>query len=203
MPLSHHELALIAAAAYKGPWSDLVDGDVKCDFLPRAGELVVAVPGTDPQNAQDLLRDASAWPTHIPGLGMVHAGFGNGAAALRAKINPLIGRQWPLVTYVGHSLGGAVAENLAAWHAISREGQPFRVVVFGCPRVAWVNLGFPWLLRRGIEAVEYRNAGDPIVSVPPRSLGYLHGASGQTLGHALPFLLSNHAASLYADRVAT
>lgn len=203
MPLSHYELAKIAQAAYKGAWSDIAGGDVKCDLLPRGNELVIAVPGTDVHNALDLLRDADTWPMAVPGLGMMHAGFGEGGEALWEKINPLFGRQWALVTYVGHSLGGAIAENLAAWHALMRSKQQFRVVTFGCPRLAWLNPTFPALLKLGTEQVEYRNAGDPVLVEPPLWLGFHHGARGIKMGAAISGVdsLANHAMALYVSRL--
>ncbi|MGO9774479.1 MAG: lipase family protein [Roseiarcus sp.] len=198
--LIHHDLALIAGQVYRGPWSGLTALDVRYDLLPRADELVVAVPGTDPTNALDIIRDARAWPSWIPGIGMMHSGFGQGGAALWAKIDPLMRRDG-LITYVGHSLGAAMAEVAAAHHAIHRPAQPFRTIVFGCPGLAWLNPYFRRLLLRGLEAVEYRNAGDPVVAVPGRVLGYLHGAAGPTLATALPDPLANHAVALYAARV--
>ncbi|MGD0639856.1 MAG: hypothetical protein ABSC22_03825 [Roseiarcus sp.] len=200
--LSHHDLATLAAAAYTEPGSDIAALAVKGDLLPRDGELVVAAPGTDPTNALDLIRDARALPSWIPGLGMMHSGFGKGGAALWAKIDRLMRREG-LITYVGHSLGGALAEVLAAHHAIHRPRQPFRVIVFGCPRLAWLNPYFRRLLRSGLEHIEYRNAGDPVTFVPIRAMGYLHGADGRTLGAARPDPLANHAVELYVERIAS
>lgn len=198
--LSHHDLAVIAQNVYRGPWSGLAALDVKYDLLPRDGELVVAVPGTDPANALDLIRDARALPSWIRGLGMMHSGFGKGAEAAWAIIDGEM-RHDGLISYVGHSLGAAIAEELAGLHAIRRPKQPFRFVGFGTPRAGWLNPHFRRLLRRGLEAVEYRNAGDPVVSVPPRLTGYLHGADGPTLGSALADPRSNHAMGLYVSRV--
>ncbi len=201
MSLSHHDLALIAGRVYKGPWSGLTALDVKYDLLPRADELVVAIPGTDPTNALDLIRDARALPSWIAGLGAMHSGFGKGGAALWPILDKRMRRDG-LITYVGHSLGAAMAEVVAALHAVHRPAQPFRVVVFGCPRLAWLNPHFRRLLRRSVEQIEYRNAGDPVTTVPGRVLGYLHGADGPTLGAALADPLANHAVALYAARVA-
>lgn len=200
--LSHHDLALIASDVYRGPWSDVVALDVRCSLLPRDGELVVAIPGTDPWNALDLIRDARAFPSWLPKVGLVHAGFGTGAQAMWERIDPFM-RRHDLITYVGHSLGAAVGELLAAKHSALRPDQPFRFVGFGTPRVAWLNPYVRLLLARGVEAVEYRNAGDPVVSEPPRCLGYLHGTRREMLGAVLPGLLANHAMALYAANVST
>lgn len=201
MPLSHHDLALLAQSVYCGPWSGLTALDVKWDLLPRTDEIVVAVPGTDPKNALDLIRDARALPWWIPGLGMMHAGFSKGALAAWPILDTAMRRDG-LITYVGHSLGAAIAECLAGMHAVYRPAQPFRFVGFGCPRTAWLNPHFHGLLKRGVEAFEYRNAGDPVTTLPGRIVGYIHGARGPTLGTALPDPLANHAMGLYATRVA-
>jgi hypothetical protein len=202
--LSHHDLALIAAASYSGPQSVTVALDVRADYLPRSGELVVVCPGTHPCDPLDWLRDLWAWPTEIPGLGLMHAGFGEGALALWSDVDRKV-RGDVLISYVGHSLGGALAQCLAGLHARRRPAQPFRFVGFGTPRAAWLNPGFRLLLKRGIEAVEYRNAGDPVPAVPPLWLGYLHGASGPTMGPQIgsTFVerIADHAMGLYASRV--
>lgn len=199
--ISHHDLAVIAGSVYRGPWSGVADLDERYALLPRDGELVCAIAGTDPRNALDLIRDARAWPSWIPGLGMMHSGFGKGAAGLWERIDPRMRRDG-LITYVGHSLGGAIAENLAAHHALKRPGQPFRAIVFGAPRIAWLN---PWpahLLRRAVKSIEYRNAGDPIPTLPPRALGFLHAAPGDELGAPHGKSLDQHSVALYAAGVA-
>ena len=199
--LAHADLAQLAASVYRGPWSGVADLDERYALLPREGEIVCAIAGTDPKNALDLLRDGDAWPVWIPGLGMMHGGFGRGGAALWRRIDPIMRRDG-LITYCGHSLGGAIAENLACHHARERPGQPFRVVTFGSPRIAWLNGRPRGLLELGVEQVAYRRGGDPIPTLPWLAWGFLHGAKGWDLLPDRPYNLADHAMALYADDVA-
>lgn len=201
--LSHHDLALLAAASYSGPQSVTVALDVRADYLPRPGELVVVCPGTHPDDPLDWLRDLSAWPASIPSLGLLHSGFGKGGFTLwrdaREKL-PATG----LVSYIGHSLGGALAQVLAACHARERPSQPFRMISFGAPRVASVgNWRFGPLVRRGVQAIEYQRAGDIVPSVPPRIFNK-HPTWGVRLGAAAPGLAvaANHSMARYASDLA-
>jgi pimeloyl-ACP methyl ester carboxylesterase len=157
--LSHSELAVLAGRSYSGPQSGHVALDVRYDLIPREGEVVVVMPGTHPADALDWLRDLRVFPSFVPPLGPVHSGFGEGAAALWPKLE----RDLPpygLITYAGHSLGGALAQGCAAIHARRWPDVTFRVVTFGAPRVSFLNPWFGLLARSGTQAVEYQRAGD-------------------------------------------
>lgn len=193
--ISHSALAEIAATVYQAPWSATVDVDVHYALLPRAGEIVVALPGTHPADTLDWLRDFSLWPAHVRGIGYVHSGFGLGAAAAWARMAPILSRG-ELITFTGHSLGGALAICLAARHGFERPGVPFRVVAFGAPRVGFL---FPWIghrLRRAVERVEYARFGDVVPEVPMRP--YLHGGPLTRIGVSVGDFIANHAIARYA-----
>ncbi|MGO4871725.1 MAG: lipase family protein [Roseiarcus sp.] len=201
--LSHHDLALLAAASYSGPQSVTVAFDVRADYLPRAGELVVVCPGTHPDDPLDWIRDLRALPSWIPSLGLLHSGFGKGGFTLwrdvREKLPPT-----GLVSYIGHSLGGALAEVLAGLHAHERPSQSFRMISFGAPRVASIgDWRFGPLVRRGVQSVEYQRAGDIVPSVPPR-LFNKHPTRGESIGTAVPGLsvVANHSMTRYAADLA-
>ena len=164
--LTHAALADIAGRSYRGPWSGRAALDCKYDLLPRDDELVVVMPGTDPADPLDWLRDHSAAPRWVPGVGPVHGGFGSGGEALYAKVRPAIAGDPRLISIVGHSLGGALAQMLGALIAWRQPGRQFRVVTFGAPRVGFVNPWFGHLARRGFEAVEYARAGDIVPELP-------------------------------------
>lgn len=194
--LSHADLAELAGAVYKGPWSGTVALDVKIDFLPRGDELVVAIPGTNPESVLDWIRDARTFPAWIAGLGLVHAGFGGGAAALWPIVDTRARRTGRLV-YVGHSLGGAVAQALAALHARARPNQPFRVVTFGAPRIAFLNPRPGMLVRGGLEAVAYARNGDIVPDVPMRPL-YWHPTRLKRIGVSTGNFIADHSVARYA-----
>jgi hypothetical protein len=194
--LSHAGLADLAGACYRGPWSGVVALDVQYDLLPRGDELIVAIPGTDPESVLDWVRDFRTFPKWLCGLGPVHSGFGGGAAALWPGLDRNMRRTGHIV-YAGHSLGGAVAQALAALHARHRPEQPFRLVTFGAPRLAFLN---PWpgrLVRRGLEAVAYQRAGDVVPDVPLRPL-YMHPTRPVRIGAASGSLIENHSIARYA-----
>jgi hypothetical protein len=193
--LAHSSLAEIAATVYRGPWSATIEADVHYALLPREGEIVVALPGTHPLDALDWLRDLSFAPARVRGLGLVHAGFGLGAEAAFARMAPVLSRD-KLVTFTGHSLGGALAICLAAIHGFARPEVPFRVVTFGAPRTGFL---FPWIghrLRRAVERVEYVRCGDIVPDVPTRP--YLHGGRLTRIGFSIGDFVVNHAVAQYA-----
>ena len=201
--LSHADLAILAGRAYSGPQSVTVALDVRADYLPRPDELVVVCPGTHPDDPLDWIRDLRALPSWIPSLGLLHSGFGRGGFTLwqdvRTKL-PATG----LVSYIGHSLGGALVQVLAALHSRERPHQPFRMISFGAPRVASIgNWQFGPLVRRGVQAVEYRRAGDIVPSVPPRVFDK-HPTWGDGIGTAAPGLAiaANHSMTRYAADLA-
>jgi hypothetical protein len=194
--IAHADLADIAACVYRGPWSGIVAGDVRHALLPRGREIVVALPGTHPREALDWLRDIRFWPARVRGLGPVHAGFGLGANAAWRQMAPELGVTHEIVTFTGHSLGGALALCLAAIHAYERPGAPFRVVTFGAPRPAFLNPWFRARLARGVERVLYRRRGDVVPDVPWPLYG--HGARQTTIGRDLGEPIANHAIAQYA-----
>lgn len=192
--ISHGALAEIAATVYRSPWSNTVEADVHYALLPRDDEIVVALPGTHPLDALDWLRDVSIWPVRVRGLGFVHSGFGLGALGAWAQMAPVLSRSG-LITFTGHSLGGALAICVAALHAYERPGVALRVVTFGAPRA---GLLFPWLalrLARAVERVEYARVGDIVPNVPMRP--YLHAAPLTRIGASAEDVLTNHAISQY------
>jgi hypothetical protein len=208
--LSHAELARLAGAAYRGPWSGRVALDCKYDLLPRDGEVVVVMPGTDPADPLDWLRDLDARPRCFPEIGVCHAGFGAGATMIAGKVAPALAGERRLLTVAGHSLGGALALALGA--LLIARGYRVRVVTFGAPRVAFFcNFALCRLAREAGELAEYRRAGDPVPAVPPRPF-YKPVTRGIALGVALPDppgvvgeiagKIGNHDIRLYASDLA-
>ncbi len=196
--IAHSALAEVAATSYRPSWSATVAGDVHYALLPRGAEMVVALPGTHPAQALDWLRDARFLPVLERGIGLVHAGFGRGARAAWVEMAPHLGTDHEIVTFTGHSLGGALAAVLAAIHAYERPGVPFRLVTFGQPRVGFLN---PWLHRLIAKAQEraiYARRGD-IVPDLPFWPWYTHGARATRIGARWGDPFEDHAIAQYGD----
>ena len=201
--LAHSELAVLAGRSYSGLQSGCVALDVRYDLIARLGEVVVVMPGTHPADPLDWLRDLRAWPSWLSGVGPAHSGFGRGAEAIWPYLNAYHRTLTTevVVTYTGHSLGGALALVLAAIHAQRLARIPFRVVTFGAPRIAFLN---PWLgrlSRSGVEGVEYQRAGDIIPDLPLRPL-YHHPTKPLAIGASCGDFVKNHSIALYAADIA-
>ena len=198
--LPHAELARLAGAAYRGPWSGRVALDCEYDLLPRQEEVVVVMPGTNPRDVLDVIRDLRAWPRWFVTVGICHSGFGWGGTAVAERVLKAVRGDDRLMTVIGHSLGGAMALIVAA--RLIAAGKRVRVVTFGAPRVAFcLNLALAALLGLAGDFVEYRRAGDPVPHVPMRPF-YRHVTRGVELGTAVPEPIANHAIQRYADDLA-
>jgi hypothetical protein len=199
--LSHADLAEIAGRCYRNPWSGQAALDCAYDLLPRGdAELVVAMPGTHPDDPLDWIRDLRTLPNLFPAVGLCHSGFGSGGTAVAKRVLAAVKGDARLMTVVGHSLGGAMALIVGAW--LIAAGYRVRVVTFGAPRVAFcLNLALRRLLGRAEQLVEYRRAGDPVPHVPIRPL-FKHVTGGVELGAALAEPIANHAIGLYATDLA-
>jgi len=198
--LTHAELARLAGDAYRGPWSGRVAIDCKYDLLPRPEEVVVVIPGTNPRDAVDWIRDADARPRLFDTVGICHAGFGSGAEAVFPMVEWATRREPRILTVIGHSLGGAMALGVGA--RLIAAGRRVRIVTFGAPRVAFcLNMALGRLAWQAGELVEYRRSGDPVPHLPTRPF-YRHVTGGLEIGSALPDLIANHAIGLYAEDLA-
>lgn len=178
--LRHVELCDFVAALHVSPGIVTDKGNVRLKVQDFADETVIAFPGTDPKKALDWLRDFSFWPMRMRGLGLVHAGFGLGARAAWVQLAPSLPTE-KLVTFTGHSLGGALALCMAAIHSYERPGTHFRVVTFGAPRVGFFTSNLHSLLAASTECAVYGRIGDIVPSVPFRPW-YRHGAKTIDLG---------------------
>jgi hypothetical protein len=198
--LAHSQLALLAGRSYAGPQSGHVALDVRYDLIPRDGEVIVVMPGTHAGDALDWLRDLRVFPSLVSPMGPVHGGFGRGAAALWAALAKDL-PPYGLITYTGHSLGGALAQGLAAIHARRWRDVRFRFVTFGAPRIAFLNPWFGHLARSGLEAVEYQRSGDIVPDLPLRPL-YRHPTRPTAIGVSVGDFIANHSIALYAADLA-
>jgi hypothetical protein len=194
--LSHAELADLAGGSYRKPWSGQAALDCEYDLLPRGEELVIAIPGTHPDDPLDWMRDLRALPRSFPTVGICHAGFGSGGTAVAGRVLAAVAGDARTMTVVGHSLGGAMALIVGA--RLVAAGKRARIVTFGAPRVAFLfNRALPRLARAAIELAEYRRCGDPVPHVPMRPI-FRHLSRGLAIGADCGDPIGNHAIARYA-----
>ncbi len=201
--LTYSAICELVAESYHVPATWNAGREVRAVGTQVGNEFVVACPGT--VNLQQWMIDFSAWPKPFPYIGTYHEGFGLWGlklADLVLRALPNTGR----IVFAGHSLGGALAQVLAAVYASENHAPSMRVVTFGCPRGAFMgNLTAGGLVRSGLEAVSFRNFGDPVCEVPPWLI-WKHNVSLTTLGthlqHAAPSM-ADHSIELYLDNLKT
>jgi pimeloyl-ACP methyl ester carboxylesterase len=215
MPMSmpsHASIAKAVAAAYAQAPTVFAGDNVRAVWSDLGDSLLIAVPGTT--DVAGWLRDFRWWPAYFHPLGWCHRGFGLGAKALWADVRPRLPPARPVI-YAGHSLGGAMALLLAAYHRADPSViNPCRLVTFGAPRVPLaINMAIPSLLAgltesAGVDdlgrpqrarAVAYERDGDPIPHMPPRPL-FKRGMRGTPIGTRLAEIylpMENHAIQLY------
>ena len=209
--LSYYQLAELVAAAYsEAPKITLndpiirVDDDIRLVLNQYADELVVAVPGTT--DLQGWLDDFSTWPRSFDELGWYHEGFGSKGIALFRALEPrLPGPTYgKITTYVGHSLGAALARVLAAMHAKSCFGA-YRLMTLGEPRGAALWNVQSWdYLRTAKDNKRFVRAGDPIPDVPFRPL-YKHLSRKFPIGASVKSdnPMADHNIALYVSDLKT
>jgi hypothetical protein len=80
------------------------------------------------------------------------------------------------IAFAGHSSGGAVA--ILAYSSFYRRLRECRAITFGCPRVyGRESKGMSYSIGYNLKEsniTRYEHPRDPIVSVPPKILGYRH-----------------------------
>jgi triacylglycerol lipase len=128
------------------------------------GQMIVATRGT--VTAADWITDACAAMEPGPSGTSVHAGFNRVAKSVIGEINAQLANKNPTMIHVlGHSLGGAVANILAA--SFAHQGIGVELYTFGAPRPGLSS--FRHLLADKVgERNIYRvfNMSDPVPLVP-------------------------------------
>lgn len=214
--LSHADLAKWCGQIYTRTDPDVRHGEEAWAFFAEfPSELVVSCPGTHVSDFSAWGRDLSAWPAPFYPFWWLHEGFGSGGAALWPDVAQRV-TTWkapmgilPLTTYTGHSLGGALARVLAAYHGNLRPAQRFRVVTFGAPRVALrFNHAFNAALSGALEQPAYERAGDPVPDLPQHWLyqnphdARVIGKSVTPAGASWLDTWANHSINFYAQDLA-
>lgn len=159
--MTPRDYALLAQEAYTAV-PDIGKADSASRAIVRTTDdgLCVAFPGSD--NVQCWLTDFDVIPISVPGAGEVHKGFWNAWQAIASDVVDAIGDQ--PVTFVGHSLGAAIA--ICAAVSLALAGKPvISVYGFEPPRVS-PGLG----VRNALSSIAlhlYRNGLDLVPDVPP------------------------------------
>ncbi|KAJ7722133.1 Alpha/Beta hydrolase protein [Mycena maculata] len=156
-------------------------------YWPSEDSIVVAHEGTDPTEFLSILTDVEFVPvpldtTLFPGVSSdvaAHSGFLSEhaltAPQILAQVAALMqSKGTNMITLVGHSLGGALAELDALYLSLNLPSTAsINVVTFGKPRVG--NPAFAALIDSLIPNFQrVNNELDLVPIVPGRSLGFQH-----------------------------
>lgn len=98
------------------------------------------------------------------GLYSTNPVFETGQEAIMARIATATGGTYDQIYLVGHSLGGAIAQLIAARLINAHPDRFVNVLTYGCPVTGDIRLNNLLNLTRQIN---YRNTGDPVPSLPP------------------------------------
>jgi pimeloyl-ACP methyl ester carboxylesterase len=178
--MTPRDYALIAQEAYSAK-PDIGDPDSASRAIVRqtAAGLVVAFRGSD--NADSWLTDFDVETVDVAGAGKFHCGFWGAWRAIATDVLAAIDGQ--PVTFVGHSLGSALAIAAALDTTISGN-PPVAVYGFEPPRVS-PDMSARVALRH-VDVRLYRNGLDLVPTVPP---DWRHAAPLIPIGKpALPFV---------------
>jgi triacylglycerol lipase len=159
--MTPRDFALIANEAYTAaPDIGVADSASRAILRHTAVGLVVAFPGTD--NIPSWIADLDIETVYVPGVGKVHKGFLDAWQAIRVPVLAAIAGH--PVTFVGHSLGAALALMAAADVTVSGN-PPAAVYGFEPPRVC---AGPAMLdLLKAIPILLTKNGNDIVPDVPP------------------------------------
>lgn len=169
--MTPRDFALLAQEAYSAKPDIGSAPGPSCAIVRNTSDgIVIAFPGTD--SIADLLADFDVTPTAVPALGRIHQGFYKAWSAISAQVESAAGDA--PVTFVGHSLGAALA--LIAGASRVAAGKPVRAVWgFEPPRVSPEPTIRNVLSKTAVSL--YKNGNDAICDVPP-----LWPQSGKLIG---------------------
>jgi hypothetical protein len=177
--MTPRDYALLAQEAYTAaPDIGVEESASRAIVRDTPGGLVVAFPGTD--NVPCFVADMDAIPMTVPGVGEVHRGFWLAWQAI--SIDVLAAVNGRPVTFVGHSLGAAIAIMAAVESQLSGI-PPASVYGFGTPRVS-PSCAVRALLSP-VPTRLFRNGNDLVPNVP---LAWKHAGVLEQIGtQSYPF----------------
>lgn len=162
--LSDRQCCEFAAATYDSSaiwdhvWQGDTDDQVYITLKKTPGYDVVSCRGS--VTGLDWLRDGDARPYLFVPFGMVHDGFFLGIPQAYSEIKPLITQP---VVVVGHSLGGAHAQEIAGMF-VTDDVLPAKVCCFGSPKVGYQK--FAEVVAPIPNYTLYKNGPDYVTDVP-------------------------------------
>lgn len=201
--ISERHAVLLAQESYADHTVRVREVEVLVRDLALEGIQVVIPRGTEFQGLvsgggwRDMIRNLRAFPWYDRRTGWSHAGFLKGARGVTDRgLYGLLRKDRPVVC-VGHSLGGALALNIAA--ILHHDGfLVSQVVTFGAPKT--FAFGSDRFDKLGIPTVQWTNPGDPIADLPLGLFGYRHVNEVKTSRDAQGYSISNnHGIDQYAE----
>lgn len=174
--MTPRDYALIAQEAYSAiPDIGVEDSASRAIIRNTPDGLCVAFPGTN--NLPSWIADLDALMIPVSGIGHVHQGFWDAWLAISDPVLDAIGNQ--PVTFVGHSLGAAIAIMAAAMTTAAGR-PPVAVYGFEPPRVC-SDTSVQELLSK-IPVWLCKNGNDLVPDIP---WGCYHAAALNDIGKAL------------------
>ena len=140
--------------------------------------VVIAFRGTD--SKEDWAKNSKAlWPKRHPLGGKVHRGFLEVSEQVKSHVMQILRNLGPRkrrILLTGHSLGGAIATELAAAICAAKPAwlDEIEVATFGAPRLGDGQFEKSYEQLVGNSHWWFVNSGDPVPHLPPNAMGYRH-----------------------------
>jgi triacylglycerol lipase len=159
--MTPRDFALLAQEAYSStPDIGIADSASRAILRHTDVGMVVAFPGTD--NVASLAADFDIEPFDVAGVGKVYKGFWDAWDAISLPV--LAAAAGQNVTFVGHSLGAAIALMAAAYMTVGGK-PPAAVYGFEPPHVG-LDIGVRTVLAH-VPVHLFKNGNDVVTDMPP------------------------------------
>ena len=160
--------------------------DTRGVIVRRGRATIIAFAGTDPLHFLNWLSDFTLGKPASP----VHVGFRQAAAAVwndvKAAIAAALADKSPIFI-TGHSLGAAIAVNIADFARVELQLQDAQIYLYGCPRAGRAGFVTPYDQAFGRTSYRLVHGADIVPTLPPPQLGFLHVGRYLACGRAAKF----------------